>query len=600
MPLDSKFGFAWRDWQVLSELARRTGREDFAKAAARIAAILGERAADKRIETLQDRIHRLYAWWLIDKKAFANKIKRETGALLAFQNADGGWHEVDSGPGPSAVYTTGQLVWTLLRIGMPRDHPAMAKALRYLLAQQQEFGGWFQTTTHENFRTPMRETRYAVMALAEAFPAARHSAAADGATATTSPRSCRATDSLVHTLDDLENLWEVPESDRPRFARAIAPLLDHPEPIVRAAAAACLGRLGQAESVAPLVKRLADPSKIVWRAAAWALRRLGNQGLGVDAIKAALEEPRSGESAAAPPGFSLISSTAWTPGSTWLRRLLELSRDPDLWTRLQALRTLRQWFYRTKDTAFARRIIDTYLARMAEPEVPVVRKNLSEGLYIMLDENLGGGVSLQKNIAELPEAMRPRILEARERLRARRPPDSRPRRARTRKRPPARRPSSTAFDGSFFKGRFYARQPEGMIDVGNDREFGFLYQPNLDVLETTFTPILTADSARGVARGRRFSSPASSGSRSGPETGRSRWRSCAASPIPTPRSALPARSLVAGEPGPDRRRGRPGAHRPAPVNPGGSRRRPRGRPAGDRAERTAGGSARAPGARSAG
>ena len=42
-----------------------------------------------------------------------------------------------------------------------------------------------------------------------------------------------------------------------------------------------------------------------------------------------------------------------------------------------------------------------------------MRKNLSEGLYIMLDENLGGGVSLQKNIAELPEAMRPRILDAR-------------------------------------------------------------------------------------------------------------------------------------------------------------------------------------------
>ena len=30
-----------------------------------------------------------------------------------------------------------------------------------------------------------------------------------------------------------------------------------------------------------------------------------------------------------------------------------------------------------------------------------------------------------------------------------------------------------AFDGSFLKGRFYARQPENMIDVGNDREFGF-------------------------------------------------------------------------------------------------------------------------------
>ena len=50
---------------------------------------------------------------------------------------------------------------------------------------------------------------------------------------------------------------------------------------------------------------------------------------------------------------------------------------------------------------------------MAEPDVPVVRKSLSEGLYIMLDENLGGGVSLQKNIAELPAGMRSGILEAR-------------------------------------------------------------------------------------------------------------------------------------------------------------------------------------------
>ncbi len=82
MPLDSKFGFAWRDWRVLFELAQRTGRADFAKAAAGIAAILSERVADRQVETLQDRIHRLYAWWLIDKTKFAAKIKRETGRLL--------------------------------------------------------------------------------------------------------------------------------------------------------------------------------------------------------------------------------------------------------------------------------------------------------------------------------------------------------------------------------------------------------------------------------------------------------------------------------------------------------------------------------------
>ena len=50
-----------------------------------------------------------------------------------------------------------------------------------------------------------------------------------------------------------------------------------------------------------------------------------------------------------------------------------------------------------------------------------------------------------------------------------------------------------AFDGSFFKGRYYARQPEAMIDVGNDREFGFLYQPNLSELEATFSRLLTVE-----------------------------------------------------------------------------------------------------------
>ena len=78
------------------------------------------------------------------------------------------------------------------------------------------------------------------------------------------------TDSLVHTLDDLENLWDVPTGDRPRFASEIVPLLADPEPLARAAAAACLGRLGRPEAVSPLVRSLGDPSKIVWRSVAWA------------------------------------------------------------------------------------------------------------------------------------------------------------------------------------------------------------------------------------------------------------------------------------------------------------------------------------------
>jgi HEAT repeat protein len=490
IPLDSKFGLAWRDWRVLAELGARSGRKDFTQASGRIAAIVGERAADKRAETLQDRIHRIYCWWLFDKVKFASKIKRETGTLLTYQNDDGGWHENDSGRGPSAVYTTGQLVWTLLEMGWSRDDPAIAKALRYLMAQEQDFGGWFQTTTHENFRTPMRETRYAVMALAEAFPRPGGPLSGWG-NRNLGPARLPRTDTLIHTLDDLENLWDVPQSDRAGFARAIIPLLKHEEPVVRAAAAAALGRLLDASAAEPLARGLADPSKIVWRASAWALRRLGNSGLGLDVIRAALDDrdPRVRRGAVRIfayqfPGMDERLDLA--------DRLLELTKDRDFWTRLQAARSLRQWFYRTRDRNLQRRIVETYLARMAEPDAALVRKNLSEGLYIMLDENLGGGVSLQKNIAELPAKLQAPILEARKSverevllgpvlLALKQGNDL------------ARAAVLDAFDGSFFKGRYYARQPEAMIDVGNDREFGFLHQVSLAELESVFLPLLQSE-----------------------------------------------------------------------------------------------------------
>lgn len=491
IPLDSKFGFAWRDWRVLDELARRTGRADYRRAADRIVAIVGERASDLRAVGMQDRIHRLHAWWLMDREKFASKIKRETGRLLRFQNPDGGWSEGgEDDPGPSAVYTTGQLVWTLLRIGLPRDHPAIQKALRYLLAQQQDFGGWIQTTTHETFRTPMRETQYAVMALAEAYPLNSKPQSGWG-NRDERPARLPRRDSLIHILDDLENLWDLPPADRAAYSRAIEPLLDDAEPLVRAAAAACLGRIGDAASAPRLVARLSDPSKFVWRSAAWALRRIGNEGRGQEAILAALTSPDPATRRGAARVFA-YHFHGMDDRPTLIEPFFELTKDADLLTRLQAIRTLRQVFYRTADTATSRRVVQTYLARMSEPQQPVVSRALSEGLYILLDENLGGGVSLQKNVAELPESIRGRILEAR----------------RTFERDALLTPVFTAlregddsrragvlrgFDGSFFKGRTYARVARGQIDVGNDREFGFLYRPPLVEREAAFRPLLGAD-----------------------------------------------------------------------------------------------------------
>jgi HEAT repeat protein len=304
---------------------------------------------------------------------------------------------------------------------------------------------------------------------------------------------------MVEILDDLENLWEVPEADRPRFVQAILPLLDHPEPLVRGRAAACLGRIGDRSAVNGLIGRLSDPSKIVWRSAAWALRRLGNQGLGIDSIAQALSSPDPAVRRGATRIFAYQFSGM--DGRLDLARLLiDRLDDPDLWTRLQALRSLRQWFYRSNDATLRRQIIDGYLAAMARPDLPVIRQALSEGMYILLDENLGGGVSLQKNLASLPEKFRRNALKGREDverdillgpiLKTLETGNSAQREALLR-----------AFDGSFFPGRTYARQPTGMLDVGNDREFGFVYEPSRSVLDRTFAALL-ADGATPETRRR--------------------------------------------------------------------------------------------------
>ena len=142
-------------------------------------------------------------------------------------------------------------------------------------------------------------------------------------------------------------------AERARFATAIEPMLDASRADGPCGRGACLGRLGQPSSVNPLVARLADPSKIVWRAAAWALRRLGNRGIGHEAIVAALgsSDPAIRRGAAR---IFAYQFHGMDDRPELARPFFALTRDPDLLTRLQALRTLRQWFYRTADPAMSR------------------------------------------------------------------------------------------------------------------------------------------------------------------------------------------------------------------------------------------------------
>jgi hypothetical protein len=346
----------------------------------------------------------------------------------------------------------------------------------------------------------MRETRYAVEALAMGFPRKEGPSVKGWANRDEQPARLPRTDSLLHTLDDLDNLWDVPKDRQAEFVSAIVLLLKHDQPLVRARAAECLGRIGIGceQAVPPLVEQLNHPNKMVWRAAAWALRNLGNFGTGVDAIKQALDSHNPLVRRGACRVFA-YQFFGMDDRLDLCDRLMELTADPDLWTRLQAIKSLRQWFYRTDNPAEQKKIIDTYISRMGVTGEPAsVRASLWQNMYVMLDENLNGGVHLTRTLLSMPDGVRKQAVADREEVEKDillEPIFS----ALANGNALQREALVNSFDGSFFKGRFYARNPQAMIDVGNDREFGFLYTPPQNLLDHTFAALLRRES-NSVAR----------------------------------------------------------------------------------------------------
>ena len=501
---------------MLKECYRRTGDKTYLDAAVNLEHLFTDDAAKEKMATFQDTVHLFLGLYYMGPVAYKDRIEALRDQIMLAQNDDGSWHEEGKAGSPGAVYTTGQVLWTLMETGMrPETDPRLEKGLRWLLTKQQIFGGWFQTDSHENFRTPMRETRYALMALSAGYP--RPSGPLKGiGNPNGGPAIAPAVDATpVDALDALENIWEVPADQVTTVAAAIHPLLARPEPPVRAAAAAALGRIAGAESVEPLLPLLRDPSKLAWREGAWALRQLGNQGHSVNTLLAALRDSDPLVRRSASRAFA-YQFQGMDGRMDIAHTFVRLASDPDLLTRLQALRTLRQWFYRSDDPTFKLTVIQTVIDRMGVPETPVMRTNLAQNMYILLDENQSGGVSMQRNLRDVPDQVRENVLNGRKKieetvllqpvLKAMAAGNELQREA-----------LLESFDGSFFKGRFYARVPRDMIDVGNDREFSFMYTPDQSFLEATLGKLIeseprNAQLRRGIQLASFFEMPSQSAS----------------------------------------------------------------------------------------
>ena len=154
---------------------------------------------------------------------------------------------------------TGESLYALALAGRRPDDPAMRRGIVALLSRQQAFGGWFDVNPYEQFRTPFRETQWALMALSSLYPNPKPSRTAGTARSAPSPHALRFRLAGM-LIRDLERIWDVPAAD---LQALIVAQLGHESPLVRYAACRALGRVGGRAAISGLAKCLGDESKVV-------------------------------------------------------------------------------------------------------------------------------------------------------------------------------------------------------------------------------------------------------------------------------------------------------------------------------------------------
>jgi hypothetical protein len=358
-PLVSTYEVAWYAWETTKDPA--------------IAALI---AQDHEIKNPIDLCYQTLALAAIDKQGHADKIRRNAERILSLQRADGQWSARFDEKSFPVEFQTGHALWALHAAGVPRDNPQVAKGLGYLLSRQQEFGGWLDPLqSYENFRTPFRETQMAVLALSAYYPQER-----------SGPNWGMVPEGPIRTLEDLNGIWNLPAPER---LREIEALTTSEDPLMRAQALETLGRFGRAESLPLMAARLNDPSKLVMRAAAWAMRQVYNRRPDAPAapLLRAMESPRERERWAATRVFA-THFAAMAKRGEFADALAKRIGDSSPAVTIQAIKAAWQFWYWTPSLAARETIEDTVLSAMAKPQHPWVERNLKEAVYNLADENI--------------------------------------------------------------------------------------------------------------------------------------------------------------------------------------------------------------------
>jgi HEAT repeat protein len=335
--------------------------------------------AKGEVKNVTDLCYQTLALADMDREKFHDKIQKNVERLFALQRPDGQWSYKFEADQPEVEFQTGHVLWTLHEARVPLSDPHVAKAAGYLLGRQQEFGGWFDPLqSFENFRTPFRETQFAIMGLAAYYPLAARGKGWN------SPVIDRLSKEPVRLLEQLDEVWDRPS---PEVLDEIRTATRSNDVLIRQAAAEALGRLGDRDSV--LLAMLADPSKMVQRTAAWAVRQSYNGH--PDTPSADLLTPLSSTNDRARWGAARVFSQHF---SALARRpefepaLAKLLDEPALATQMMGIKAIWQFWFWTPDTAVKSKIEDVLLAKLEKRQPAWIESNLHDAIYNFADENI--------------------------------------------------------------------------------------------------------------------------------------------------------------------------------------------------------------------
>jgi HEAT repeats len=342
---------------------------------------LPEMIAGGGVKNMVDLCYQTLALAEIDRAKYAAQIQANADRLLSLQRESGQWSMQFDPKQPEVEFQTGHALWALSAAGVPASDPKVQKAIQYLLRRQQPFGGWMDPAqSFENFKTPFRETQFTVLALSSYFPVSGRTKGWDAP-----PPQTLSTDP-AKLVTELDGVWERPSDT---VVHQIETAAASDEVLVRQAALQALGRLALPESVPLLTKSLADPSKLVQRTAAWALRQTygAHPETPHDALAAALASDNARMRWGATRVFA-HQFAALATRQDLVAALEKLANDPVPAVRMQAVKALWQdWFWNADPTA-RNGIEDTLLSAMAAPQHPWVESNLAWAVYNLADENI--------------------------------------------------------------------------------------------------------------------------------------------------------------------------------------------------------------------